>query len=136
MAVPPFHFAKFDQPIVDDKGNPTFNMQTLKAQFAAPPQAGHYTFVLHVICDSYVGFDTKMEVTLVVEEASKAAEMQAEDDISEPEEDSLAGQMHVLKTGQTPKPRRRVEEDSDDESGTEEEDDDTSATNTDTEDES
>ncbi|KAJ3469348.1 hypothetical protein MRS44_003413 [Fusarium solani] len=101
-----------------------------------PPQAGHYTFVLHVICDSYVGFDTKMEVTLVVEEASKAAEMQAEDDISEPEEDSLAGQMHVLKTGQTPKPRRRVEEDSDDESGTEEEDDDTSATNTDTEDES
>ncbi|EEU46194.1 uncharacterized protein NECHADRAFT_38303 [Fusarium vanettenii 77-13-4] len=136
MAVPPFHFAKFDQPIVDDKGNPTFNMQTLKAQFAAPPQAGHYTFVLHVICDSYVGFDTKMEVTLVVEEASKAAEMQAEDDISEPDEDSLAGQMHVLKTGQTPKPRRRVEEDSDDESGTEEEDDDTSATNTDTEDES
>ncbi|UPK89833.1 hypothetical protein LCI18_000768 [Fusarium solani-melongenae] len=136
MAVPPFHFAKFDQPIVDDKGNPTFNMQTLKAQFAAPPQAGHYTFVLHVICDSYVDFDTKMEVTLVVEEASKAAEMQAEDDISEPDEDSLAGQMHVLKTGQTPKPRRRVEEDSDDESGTEEEDDDTSATNTDTEDES
>ncbi|KAH6998863.1 Sec63 Brl domain-containing protein [Ilyonectria sp. MPI-CAGE-AT-0026] len=86
MAVPPFAFAKFDQPIVDDKGNPTFNMQTLKAQFAAPPQAGHYTFVLHVVCDAYVGFDTKMEVTLVVEEASKAAEMQAEDDISEPDE--------------------------------------------------
>ncbi|KAM5351230.1 hypothetical protein ACJ41O_003953 [Fusarium nematophilum] len=136
MAVPPFHFAKFDQPIVDDEGNPTFNMQTLKAQFAAPPQAGHYTFVLHVICDSYVGFDTKMEVTLVVEEASKAAEMQAEDDISEPEEDSLAGQMHVLKTGQTPRPRRRDSDESDDESGTDEEEDDTSATNTDTEDES
>ncbi|KAF4987683.1 hypothetical protein FDECE_15335 [Fusarium decemcellulare] len=136
MAVPPFHFAKFDQPIVDDQGNPTFNMQTLKAQFAAPPQAGHYTFVLHVICDSYVGFDTKMEVTLVVEEASKAAEMQAEDEISEPEEDSLAGQMHVLKTGQVPKTRRRDDDDSDDESGTDEEEEDTSATNTDTEDES
>ncbi|KAJ4268793.1 secretory subunit [Fusarium torreyae] len=136
MAVPPFHFAKFDQPIVDDEGNPTFNMQTLKAQFAAPPQAGHYTFVLHVICDAYVGFDTKMEVTLVVEEASKAAEMQAEDDISEPEEDSLAGQMHQLKTGQAPKARRRDDDDSEDESGTDEEEDDTSATNTDTEDES
>lgn len=86
MAVPPFTFTKFDQPIFDDQGKPTFNMQTLKAQFAAPPQAGHYTFVMHVICDSYVGFDTKMEVTLVVEEASKAAEMQAEDEISEPEE--------------------------------------------------
>jgi len=156
MAVPPFHFAKFDQPIIDDEGKPTFNMQTLKAQFAAPPQAGHYTFVLHVICDAYVGFDTKMEVTLVVEEASKAAEMQAEDDISEPEEgklqshsesdncanyfsDSLAGQMHQLKTGQAPKTktRRKDSDDSEDESGTdEEEDDDTSATNTDTEDES
>ncbi|KAH7188312.1 Sec63 Brl domain-containing protein [Fusarium flagelliforme] len=139
MAVPPFHFAKFDQPIIDDEGKPTFNMQTLKAQFAAPPQAGHYTFVLHVICDAYVGFDTKMEVTLVVEEASKAAEMQAEDDISEPEEDSLAGQMHQLKTGQAPKTktRRKDSDDSDDESGTdEEEDDDSSATNTDTEDES
>ncbi|KAH7162294.1 Sec63 Brl domain-containing protein [Dactylonectria estremocensis] len=135
MAVPPFAFTKFDQPIVDDKGNPTFNMQTLKAQFAAPPQAGHYTFVLHVVCDAYVGFDTKMEVTLVVEEASKAAAMQAEDDISEPEEDTLAGQMQALKGGQTAKPRRS-QDDSDDESGTEEEEDDTSATNTDTEDES
>lgn len=135
MAVPPFAFTKFDQPIVDDKGNPTFNMQTLKAQFAAPPQAGHYTFVLHVVCDAYVGFDTKMEVTLVVEEASKAAAMQAEDDISEPDEDTLAGQMQALKTGQAPKPRRN-DDDSDDESGTEEEEEDTSATNTDTEDES
>ncbi|KAM0338865.1 hypothetical protein ACHAPU_011182 [Fusarium lateritium] len=136
MAVPPFHFAKFDQPIMDDEGKPTFNMQTLKAQFAAPPQAGHYTFVLHIICDAYVGFDTKMEVTLVVEEASKAAEMKAEDEISEPEEDSLAGQMHVLKTGQAPKARRRDSDDSEEESGTDEEEEDTSATNTDTEDES
>jgi translocation protein SEC63 len=95
-----------------------------------------------------------MEVTLVVEEASKAAEMKAEDEISEPEEgkfeshslsskqyankisDSLAGQMHVLKTGQTPKARRRDSDDSEEESGTDEEEEDTSATNTDTEDES
>lgn len=86
MAVPPFHFFEFDQPIFDEQGKSTFNMQTLKAQFAAPPQAGHYTFVMHLVCDSYVGFDTKMEVTLVVEEASKAAAMAAEDEISEPDE--------------------------------------------------
>lgn len=86
LAVPPFIFDEFDQPIFDTQGKPTFAMQTLKAQFAAPPQAGHYTFVMHVVCDSYVGFDTKMEVTLVVEEASKAAQMEAEDEISEPEE--------------------------------------------------
>lgn len=91
VAVPPFTFAQFDKPIFSEEGpdgkrTPTFAMQTLKAQFQAPPQAGHYTFVMHVVCDSYVGFDTKMEVTLVVEEASKAAEMEVEDEISEPEE--------------------------------------------------
>ncbi|KAM3551072.1 hypothetical protein ARSEF4850_008049 [Beauveria asiatica] len=139
LAVPPFIFDQFDQPIVDDNGKPTFAMQTLKAQFAAPPQAGHYTFVMHLVCDSYVGFDTKMEVTLVVEEASKAAQMEAEDEISEPEEDSIAGQMHAMKTGQAPQPRRTKQqdyEDSDEESGTDDDADDTSDTNTDTEDES
>ncbi|KAF6837386.1 translocation protein sec63-like protein [Colletotrichum musicola] len=141
MAVPPFTFTTFDQPIFDAEGKPTFNMQTLKAQFAAPPQAGHYTFVMHVVCDSYVGFDTKMEVTLVVEEASKAAAMVAEDEISEPDEDSIAGQMQALKGGSVPgatKPRRKAADDeSDEESGTDDDvEDDTSETNTDTEDES
>lgn len=86
IVVPPFTFDRFDQPMFDEQGKPTFTMQTLKAQFAAPPQAGHYTFVMHVVCDSYVGFDTRMEVTLVVEEAAKAAQMDAEDEISEPDE--------------------------------------------------
>lgn len=86
MAVPPFTFSAFDKPIFTDDGKPTYNVQTLRAQFAAPPQAGTYTFVLHVVCDSYVGFDTKMEVTLNVEDASKAAAMAVEDEISEPEE--------------------------------------------------
>jgi translocation protein SEC63 len=163
MAVPPFTFAQFDRPIFNEDGKtPTYEMQTLKAQFQAPPQAGHYTFVMHVVCDSYVGFDTKMEVTLVVEEASRATEMSDDDDISEPEEgefpplssemvnlrtstdlafqDSIAGIMNAAK-GNAPPPRKRRkeeedEEDSDEESGTDEEADDTSDTNTDTEDES
>ncbi|XXH05010.1 hypothetical protein Hte_011434 [Hypoxylon texense] len=137
MAVPPFTFTAFDKPIFTDDGKPTYNMQTLRAQFAAPPQAGTYTFVLHVVCDSYVGFDTKMEVTLNVEDASKAAAMAGEDEISEPEEDSLAGQMSALKGNAAPKPKKRKDDDSeDDESGTEEEEDSTSETNTDTEPES
>ena len=87
MAVPPCTFTGFDKPILTADGKPTFHMQTLKAPgFAAPPQPGKYTFVMHVVCDSYVGFDTKMEVTLNVEDASKAAAMAAEDEISEPEE--------------------------------------------------
>jgi len=155
VAVPPFTFAQFDRPVFEADGRtPTFAMQTLKAQFQAPPQAGHYTFVMHVVCDSYVGFDTKMEVTLVVEEASKAEEMSSEEEISEPEEgklfsdaihnhepanmapDSIAGIMNAAKGGAPPKPKKRKEseeEDSDEESGTEEEEEDTSDTNTDTE---
>lgn len=86
MAVPPFVFTTFDKALLDEQGNPTFNMQTLKMQFGAPPQAGQYTFVMHLVCDSYVGMDTRMEVTLNVEEMAKAMEMQEEDDISEPDE--------------------------------------------------
>ena len=86
IAVPPFTFTTFDKPIYNENGEPTFNMQTLKAQFTAPGGAGDYTFVMHLICDSYVGFDMKREVTLVVAEASKAAEIEVEDDISEPDE--------------------------------------------------
>jgi translocation protein SEC63 len=157
IAVPPFTFTTFDKPIFGDDGKPTFNMQTLKAQFQAPPQAGQYTFVMHLICDSYVGMDTKMEVTLLVEEASKAEEMQPEDDISEPDEgkpvthnistridvtnanliaDSLAGQMQMMKTGSAPSKKKKpaVEESSDEESDTEEADN-TSDTNTDTDEE-
>ena len=86
MAVPPFTFTQFDRPIFDDEGRPTFNMQTFKAQFAAPPHPGAYTFVMQLVCDSYVGFDTKMQVTLHVEDASKAEEMESEGEISEPDE--------------------------------------------------
>jgi translocation protein SEC63 len=148
--VPPFTFTTFDKPIFGSDGKPTFNMQTLKAQFQAPPQAGQYTFVMHLICDSYVGLDTKMEVTLVVDEASKAVEIEADEEISEPDEgellqdrfhitgtnlevDSLAGQMHTLKGGAPPKRKKKVvEESTDDESNTDEEVDDTSDTDTDT----
>jgi translocation protein SEC63 len=86
MAVPPFPFTVFDQAIFDQDGKPTFKMQTLKAQFAAPGGPGHYTFAMHLVCDSYYGMDTKTEATLVVEDASKAQNMTAEDEISEPDE--------------------------------------------------
>ncbi|KAH8595648.1 Sec63 Brl domain-containing protein [Bisporella sp. PMI_857] len=141
IAVPPFTFTTFDKPIYDKSGKPTFNMQTLKAQFQAPPQDGQYTFVLHLVCDSYVGFDTKMEVTLTVSDASAAVEIEAEDDISEPDEDSIAGQMSMLKNGGVPPPRKKKvqnqDDSSDEESDTDGEvvDDDTSETDTDTDEE-
>lgn len=123
VAVPPFTMTTFDKPLLDDQGNPTFNMQTFKMQFQAPPQAGKYPFVMHLVCDSYIGMDSKREVVLEVEDSASAVAMDnAEDEISEPEEgmpflscapspaankaqanspivDSLAGQMNALKTG-------------------------------------
>ncbi|KAF1364485.1 hypothetical protein EJ07DRAFT_99787 [Lizonia empirigonia] len=113
IAVPPFTFSTFDKAILDESGNPTYNIQTLKMQFGAPPQAGSYTFVMHMICDSYIGQDTKMEVTLVVEDASKAEEVEEEDEISEPDEDTIAGQMRALKDGTSaPKKKKRTDDDS------------------------
>ncbi|PVH86999.1 hypothetical protein DL98DRAFT_510442 [Cadophora sp. DSE1049] len=143
IAVPPFTFTTFDKPIYDESGRPTFNMQTLKAQFQAPPSAGNYTFVFNLVCDSYLGFDTKMEVTLVVADASQAVEIEEEEEISEPDEDSIAGQMHALKTGGiagAPAPKKKKkpvqDEESDEESDTDGEvAEDTSETDTDTDEE-
>ncbi|MCJ1482905.1 secretory subunit [Schaereria dolodes] len=139
VAVPPFIFTTFNKPIFDDSGRPTFNVQTLKLTFQAPPQVGQYTFVMHLVCDSYIGMDSKREVTLVVEDIAKAAAIQDEDEISEPDEDSLAGQMSALKTGGlSGAPARKgskkaaVAESSEDESDTDGEAHETSETDTDT----
>lgn len=142
VAVPPFTMATFNKPLLDDQGNPTFNMQTFKMQFQAPPQAGKYPFVMHLVCDSYIGMDSKREVVLEVEDSAKAVAMDnEEDEISEPEEDSLAGQMNALKTGgvsglaappKRSKKRIAAAESSDEESDTEGEAEDTSETDTDT----
>ncbi|PKY09067.1 DnaJ-domain-containing protein [Aspergillus campestris IBT 28561] len=134
MAVPPFTFTTFDKPLFDEAGKPTFNVQTLKMQFQAPPQVGDFHFVLHMLCDSYLGLDTKLDITLHIDDPAKAAALDDEDDISEPDEDSIAGQMHALKTGQAPKkkPRKPSDDSSEDESDTDGDAGDTSDTNTET----
>ncbi|GKZ30671.1 secretory subunit [Aspergillus brasiliensis] len=132
MAVPPFTFTTFDKPLFDADGKPTFNVQTLKMQFQAPPQVGDFTFVLNMLCDSYLGLDTKMEITLHIDDPAKAAALDEEDDISEPDE---AGQMQALKTGQPPKKKTKKSSDEstdDDESDTDGDAGDTSDTNTET----
>ena len=42
--------------------------------------------MFNLVCDSYLGFDTKSEVTLVVADASQAVEIEEEEEISEPDE--------------------------------------------------
>ena len=91
VAVPPTTFTTFPQPAFDAHGAPTFAVQTLKLQFQAPPQAGQYTFVMHLLCDSYLGLDAKAQVTLVVEDQQKAGEIEEDEDISEPDEGECCG---------------------------------------------
>ncbi|KAJ0425701.1 Sec63 Brl domain-containing protein [Aspergillus carlsbadensis] len=132
IAVPPFTFTTFDKPLFDESGKPTYNVQTLKMQFQAPPQVGDFPFVMHMVCDSYLGLDAKLDINLHIDDPAKAAALEEEDDISEPDEDSIAGQMQALKTGQPPKKSKKVAVSSDEESDTEGDEGDTSDTNTET----
>jgi translocation protein SEC63 len=134
IAVPPFTFTTFEKPLLDESGNPTYNVQTLRMQFQAPPQVGDFHFVMHMVCDSYIGLDSKLDITLHIDDPAKAAALEEEDDISEPDEDSIAGQMQALKTGQPPKKKAKkpADDSSDEESDTEGDEGDTSDTNTET----
>ncbi len=88
VAVPPFTFSTFDKPLFNEDGSPTCNIQTLKMQFQAPLQAGNYLFTMHLVCDSYVGMDSTKDVVMVIEEMSRAEEIEDDEEISEPEEGS------------------------------------------------
>jgi translocation protein SEC63 len=111
IAVPPFRFATFDKPAFNADGTPTFEVVTMKMQFQAPPQPGEFKFTMHVVSDSYVGFDYKQDVTLVIDDASKAVEVDSDDDISEPDEGMpflpLSQNIHsILTFKQTPSPAK------------------------------
>lgn len=96
IAVPPFTFSTFDKPIFTEDGKPTFDVQTLNMTFGAPPQPGRYTFTMHLVCDSYLGLDTKQQVTMIVEDASKAEAIEDDGEISEPDEGMLPQVWNLL----------------------------------------
>jgi translocation protein SEC63 len=78
IIIPPTTFTTFDS--VTDSG-----VVTLKLQFQAPPQPGEYTFTMHLHSDSYIGIDTKRNVTMEVSQPQEAAPVE-DDEISEPDE--------------------------------------------------
>ncbi|KAI8839260.1 hypothetical protein BC829DRAFT_29032 [Chytridium lagenaria] len=106
---------------ITDIGPPGSGDRSARLQFQAPPKSGTWSFQVLIKCDSVLGCDGLVEAKLVVNEAPPVEEI--EDDISEPEEDSIAGQMHALRTGkvpgggavpQEPKPKKKAEEDLED----------------------
>ncbi|BFZ54916.1 secretory subunit [Savitreella phatthalungensis] len=84
--------------IVEDVGE---KVRTYKLQFQAPPGVGVYTFQLHLISDTYRGLNKQLMLVLEVQDETEvlksSGRVREEDEISEPDEDSLAGQMAQLK---------------------------------------
>jgi translocation protein SEC63 len=113
IAVPPYTYTTFSRPVLGKEGEVLQHQQTMAMQFGAPPSVGKYSFVLHIMCDSYIGFDVKEFVTMEVVEP-EAVEEEVDDMVEE----------------------ELVVEEDEDESNTEGDvDDDTSETNTDTDEE-
>ena len=112
------------------------NYRPYKVQFQGPPNTGLFTWRVYIISDTFVGEEVSADITvyfspltfmvysstflyqLKVENPPVAEESQTEDEISDPDEDSLAGQMAAMK-GQPVKKRLDY---SDDESGTDDDD--------------
>lgn len=75
-------------------------LKTARLQFQAPPNSGVWNFHVYVKCDSVMGCDATLPVKLVVENPTAEMEMDNEDDeISEPDEDTIAGQMNAIRSG-------------------------------------
>ncbi|KAK7450993.1 secretory subunit [Stygiomarasmius scandens] len=97
-----------------------------KLQFQAPQGPGMYTWKMHVISDTFVGEEVSKDMTLKVDDMSalNADEQGAEDEISDPEEDSLAGQMAAMRGGSV---KKGPDEESDEESSTDDDESDDSS---------
>ncbi|POW06087.1 hypothetical protein PSHT_10502 [Puccinia striiformis] len=92
-------------------------VRVLKTTFQAPHSPGLYTFQAYISSDSYVNTDVQASMQLRVEDKEAANGNDEDDDISEPDEDTLAGQMAAMRG----KPTKKSGDgnDSDDTSGTE-----------------
>ena len=108
-----------DVPIANAQGA---THRAYKMQFQAPQNVGLFTWKVFVVSDTFVGDEAVRDITLKIEDPSVlAADDVNEDEISDPEEDSLAGQMALMRGGSVKK--HADNDESDDESSTDEEDD-------------
>ncbi|EMD31768.1 hypothetical protein CERSUDRAFT_119351 [Gelatoporia subvermispora B] len=93
--------------------------RSFKMQFQAPPSPGVFTWKLYLVSDTFIGEEISRDIVLKIDDISVLnSEEQREDEISEPEEDSLAGQMAMMRGGSV---KKRSE--SDDESSTDDDED-------------
>ncbi|EJU05983.1 hypothetical protein DACRYDRAFT_19320 [Dacryopinax primogenitus] len=127
VVVPPIRITNIP---LSDESRPSHNYRMYKIQFQAPPQVAIYPFTVHIMSDTYIGEDAVRDVKLqVVDPAVLGADADAEDDeISDPDEDTLEGQLAAMKGGRVkPSPIHGDDnEEEDEESGTDDDSDDDS----------
>ena len=100
----------------------TTQLRIVTAPIIAPPESGVYTFQVEVNSDSYLGSRVVKVMKLTVSEPI-VPRPDEEDEISDPEEDTIAGQMALMR-GERVKPSNVVYEDDEDDEDDEEDDDD------------
>ncbi|KAJ3024312.1 UNVERIFIED_CONTAM: secretory subunit [Siphonaria sp. JEL0065] len=106
---------------INNSGPPGSEPKTCKQQFQAPPQPGQWKFHVFVKNDSSMGCDLNIEMTLVVVDVPELSATIVEEEMSEPDEDTIAGQMAALKAGKVPG-ASKVREEHDDSSDSEDDD--------------
>ncbi|KAJ3745376.1 Sec63 Brl domain-containing protein [Lentinula detonsa] len=102
VVVPPMKInnVPFSDPSAGDR-----NYRTYKMQFQAPQNPGVYTWKIYLVSDTYVGEEVSKNMTLKIDDVSalNADEQPSEDEISDPDEDTLAGQMTAMRGGKVKK---------------------------------
>lgn len=84
-----------------------------------------FTWKVYIVSDTFVSGEVTRDITMKIEEAPLSA---ADDGISDPDEDSLAGQMAAMRGGSV---KKRQEESDDEDSLHEESGDDSSSSDSD-----
>ncbi|KAG7096479.1 hypothetical protein E1B28_003910 [Marasmius oreades] len=123
IVVPPMKITNV--PYANPNAENERDYRSYKIQFQAPSGTGSFTWKIYLISDTFVGEEVSKTITLQIEDVSALeADEPAEDDISDPEEDSLAGQMAAMRGGSVKKDENDEESSTDDD---EDSDDDSSS---------
>ncbi|KXN80902.1 Translocation protein sec63 [Leucoagaricus sp. SymC.cos] len=125
VVVPPFKVT--DVPYANADAEHDRDYRSYKIQFQAPQNTGMFTWKIYLVSDTFVGGDVTKDIILKIEEP-QAAEQVDEDEISDPDEDTLAGQMAAMRGG---KVKKRVEQDEDDDESSTDDDQDDDGTSSD-----
>ncbi|KAJ7918737.1 Sec63 Brl domain-containing protein [Mycena leptocephala] len=81
------------------------DFRAYKIQFQAPQNTGLLTWRVYVVSDSFIGEEPTREITMKIDDVSAltAEEQGDEDEISDPDEDTIAGQMAQMRGGNVKK---------------------------------